>query len=343
MAPPKAPATTERILELLKGEGLAGRQCAETTLEYRGQWQPKPNGAETGHGVVPQDWALDVASENDRQLASYGWAGGAQLCLSNAFGEAQRIEAQAQDLIENGCTEEDPSVQCIRAIARASEEREALMRRQWCDIDFQQGEEANQELLKHLERDFAGQLLHTAQRDLRQETTDEWYHIKRHDPVPGQVYLTASIGGESLELSGHDDASGRHRWQLLPEGQAEGRRTTASWHLIRLLGGTSPGRRLLSRGPSRRLELCDFDDGSGRQRWQVERTGTSTARIKPAHHSGDPGVGAARQVEESARGCFLGSAGSRVVLQEEAVQWKIQGPTGGFAGESFQDGGFSPE
>jgi hypothetical protein len=26
-----------------------------------------------------------------------GWAGGAQLCLSNAFGEANKLEAQAQD------------------------------------------------------------------------------------------------------------------------------------------------------------------------------------------------------------------------------------------------------
>jgi len=44
------------------------------------------------------------------------------------------------------------------------------------------------------------------------------------------------------------------------------------------LGGTSPGRRLLSRGPSRRLELCDFDDGSGRQRWQAW-VGTSAAVV----------------------------------------------------------------
>ena len=40
--------------------------------EYRGQWQPKPNGAETGHGVVPKDWAIEVASQNDRRLASFG-------------------------------------------------------------------------------------------------------------------------------------------------------------------------------------------------------------------------------------------------------------------------------
>eukprot|EP00971_Amphidinium_carterae_P032116 632354-Amphidinium_carterae.1 len=40
-----------------------------------GQWQPKPNGAETGHGEVPTDWAIELASENDRKLATFGWAG----------------------------------------------------------------------------------------------------------------------------------------------------------------------------------------------------------------------------------------------------------------------------
>lgn len=33
-----------------------------------------------------------------KHLCHRGWAGGAQLCLSNAFGETKRLEAQAQDL-----------------------------------------------------------------------------------------------------------------------------------------------------------------------------------------------------------------------------------------------------
>ncbi|CAJ1332826.1 unnamed protein product, partial [Effrenium voratum] len=116
MAPAQAD-TTGRILELLKGAGVPESK-APTSLEYRGQWQPKPNGAETGHGVVPKEWALELASENDRTLASFGWAGGAQLCLSNAFRQAEELEAQAQDLIDSGtCTKDDAPVQCIRAIA----------------------------------------------------------------------------------------------------------------------------------------------------------------------------------------------------------------------------------
>lgn len=94
-------------------------------------------------------------------------------------------------------------------VAAASEEREALMRRQWCDIDFQEGAEANQELVQHLERDFASQLVHTAQRTAKGK--GDWFHIKRGDFEPGkvrfhellgmstcrhEVYLSACVAGE---------------------------------------------------------------------------------------------------------------------------------------------------
>eukprot|EP00434_Breviolum_minutum_P007661 symbB.v1.2.006757.t1/scaffold405.1/size210896/13 len=347
----KAPeATTARILELLKGDGgttriSAERNCSETTLEYRGQWQPKPNGAETGHGVVPQDWAIEVASENDRSLASFGWAGGAQLCLSNAFGETKRLEAQAQDLLDHGCTKDDPAVQCIRAIASASEEREALMRRQWCDIDFQQGEEANQELLKHLERDFAAQLVQTSGR-LQNEDIGNWYYIKRCNADPGHVYLGASVGGDGLELNGHDDESGRQRWQLLPEGREDIEDASASWYLLRLSGGTSTGRRLLSRGLGG-LELRDFDDGTGRQRWRITGFEGRSAlgwRIGSAGESGDPGVGMAKQVEAMSSGRFLSLAMGRLTLEEDGDCWEIGGPSRSFGSnlqafsEGFQQG-----
>ncbi|CAL1169142.1 unnamed protein product [Cladocopium goreaui] len=332
----KAPETAARILELLKGDGNPSTERSkETTLEYRGQWQPTPNGAQTGHGVVPQDWAIEVASENDRSLVSFGWAGGAQLCLSNAFGEANKLEAQAQDLIDHGCSKDDAAVQCIRAIATASEEREALMRRQWCDIDFQQGEEANQELLKHLERDFATQLVQTSRR--LQKETSTWYYIKRWDPEPGHVYLSAALGGDGLALSGHDDESGRHRWQLLPEGREDATEEchrNASWHLVRLLGGTPQGRRLLSRNLGG-LELFEFDDGTGRQRWQVEG-GPRGHRLRAAR--GDPGLGAAKEVEATFSGRFVGASEGHVTLKEDEECWDITGPTGSFCA-NFQVGG----
>ena len=44
------------ILSFQKGfrESLVGKSGEETVLEYRGQWQPKPNGAETGETAQPQ-------------------------------------------------------------------------------------------------------------------------------------------------------------------------------------------------------------------------------------------------------------------------------------------------
>eukprot|EP00931_Biecheleriopsis_adriatica_P040525 TRINITY_DN23225_c0_g1_i2.p1 TRINITY_DN23225_c0_g1~~TRINITY_DN23225_c0_g1_i2.p1 ORF type:complete len:907 (-),score=194.57 TRINITY_DN23225_c0_g1_i2:83-2803(-) len=345
-------AMTTRILGLL--EGITGqkdnsRRCSATTLEYRGQWQPKPNGAETGHGVVPKDWAIEVASENDRALANFGWAGGAQLCLSNAFRQAEELRAQAQDLIDSGtCTEDDAAVQCIRTIASATEEREALMRRQWCDVEFQEGEQANAELLKHLERDFASQLASTAMRQAREEdrrkceaadshaasrvSSGPWYSIKVSGGTkPGHIYFSAQTDGQGVELTGHDDGSGRQRW-LLEQSGAEN-----EWCNIRVLGGTTRGRRLLSRGACGRLELCELDDGSGRQRWLLLPAGSSPSEVVfllPAVGAGDPGRGMAAEVEAKARGRRLGGDVQGYVCLQEAnntaacQHWIVRGTKG---------------
>jgi len=338
-------AATNRILGLLQGitEVTTDSKTAKATpLEYRGQWQPKPNGAETGHGVVPQDWALELANENDRQLASYSWAGGAQLCLSNAFRQSMQMETQAQDLIDSGtCAEDDAAVQCIRTIAKAVEEREAVMRRQWCDIEFQEGEEANSELLRCLERDFAGQLVEIASKqakhgqinahengglsgmsgskgDAGSVTGCKWYHLKVSSGTKaGRVYLSATIGGEGVDLYGHDDESGRQRWLLEPGGIPSG-----NWFHLRLFGGTTLGRRLLNRGVGGRLELCEHDDGSGRQRWLLEICGNDQRRwisIRPATAAGNPGLGAAAAIEAHSRGKCLGAtdtSGTHVTLCE---------------------------
>jgi len=359
-------AATRRILGLLQGMGQPKdnpNTANATTLEYRGQWQPKPDGAETGHGVVPKNWAIELASETDRVLATqFAWAGGAQLCLSNAFRQVDEMEAQAQDLIDSGtCTEDDAAVQCIRTIAKATEEREALMRRQWCDIDFQEGEEANRALLKQLERDFAGQLSSVAssqiaaERRLQQEEKPSgvegsrqpagalWYSIKPAGLTrPKKAYLGAQIAGDGVELHGHDDESGRQRWHIEfceDEGDEEGvveakqnekgheessvdpGERCRGWVCLRLLGGTSRGRRLLSRGAGGNVELCERDDGSGRQRWRmVQCTSCDEAsgvfEIRPATGSGNPGTGAASEVEAMVRGKLLSEdANGSIVLR----------------------------
>ena len=146
------------------------------------------------HCLCGQDWAIEVASENDRRLTSFGPGGGGPSCelllaavicfLSCArlhsarLGRrspalfVQRLSASGRargpgegtktgmrgagvgsqtgwkDLIDSGtCTEDDAAVQCIRTLApwrqtmahvfaecappqaKATEEREALMRR----------------------------------------------------------------------------------------------------------------------------------------------------------------------------------------------------------------------
>jgi len=288
--PSTAPSTdqvTKEVFELLKDlPEKASRTNERTTLEFKGQWHPKPNGAETGHGVVPTDWALATVSENDRALATYDWAGGAALCLSNAFGEANRIEAQADDLIAQGFSEDHPHVQGIRMIARASEEREAVMRKQWIDIDFQEGEAENEELLHHLERDFATQLITVAKKqcaDNPQEacksssSQQEWFYIKvLGGTCPGKTYLSATFVKEEgdVRLHGYDDESGRQRWKIEACGDD-------CFHL-RLAGGTRGDRRLLGKSTTGEtaLELCAAHDGSGRQRWRLTASQRCSKEVK---------------------------------------------------------------
>ena len=287
---PAALEVTRQVAHLLReAPEAASRTHERTTLEYKGQWHPKPNGAETGHGVVPKTWDLAVVSQNDRALASYGWAGGPALCLSNAFAEANGLEAQAQDLLEQGFGEEDVCVQSVRALARASEEREAVMRRQWMDIDFQEGEASNQELLRHLERDLASQMVATASRQAEDEDRAEgceaslgrcpWFNIKVLGGTgAGRTYLSATFQRQEgdVALQGYDDESGRHRWRLEEGGGG-------AWFHIRVAGGTKGHRRLLgvSLALPGEVELCGGDDGSGRQRWLLDasrRSSSDTAK-----------------------------------------------------------------
>ena len=99
-------------------------------------------------------------------------------------------------------------------------------------------------------------------------------------------------GDATVELCGHDDESGRQRWHILPEGRSDScmdSEEIASWFHLRLAGGTSKGRRLLSRGVHGRVELSERDDGSGRHRWHITKSDAQGVIVKPA--AGDPGNG----------------------------------------------------
>lgn len=316
---------TAQIRELLSGvQEKQSRTNAKTNLEFKGQWHPKPNGAETGHGVVPKSWALARVSENDRALATFGWAGGAALCLSSAFAEADHVEAQVQDLLDHGHSEDHPHVQTLRAIARASEEREAVMRKQWSDIDFQEGEASNKELLTHLERDFAAQMVKVAAKQQAKDKVDgldlaggasassssrrPWYNIKVSGGMAaGKAYLSANLTKQDGEvgLHGYDDESGRQRWRLEEGGGA--------WFHLRLLGGTAGDRRLLAVAggvEGKPLELClaGADDGSGRHRWRLSASRRSAAEVSKRPWYTIQPLGSGR--------CLAGDRSGKVFLAE---------------------------
>ena len=65
------------------------------------------------------------------------------------------------------------------------------------------------------------------------------------------------------------------------------------------------------------LELRDFDDGTGRQRWRITGFEGRSAlgwRIGSAGESGDPGVGMAKQVEVGSLGGVISGDGNHLSL-----------------------------
>jgi hypothetical protein len=81
-----------------------------------------------------------------------------------------------------------------------------------------------------------------------------------------RVYLSCSADGTRVDLWDTDDGIGRQRWQFVPLSS-----NIPSYFHIKVVGGVSGGRVFLScaaNGPS--VDLWNTDDGSGRQRWQLQ-------------------------------------------------------------------------
>jgi len=99
-------------------------------------------------------------------------------------------------------------------------------------------------------------------------------------PVPGtslfNIRLVASQARRFLSCTGDglvvdtydkDDGSGRQRWVVEPVPNSP----TPDTFLIRISGGVTTNRKLLSCTPDgAKVDLYDHDDGSGRQRWQLQ-------------------------------------------------------------------------
>jgi hypothetical protein len=93
------------------------------------------------------------------------------------------------------------------------------------------------------------------------------YHIIVSKGVSGdRKYLSCTQDGSKVDLWNEDDNSGRQRWQFVPVQSP-----ICTYYNIKVDAGVTGGRTLLSCTPDgSTVDLWNVDDGSGRQRWQVQ-------------------------------------------------------------------------
>lgn len=81
-----------------------------------------------------------------------------------------------------------------------------------------------------------------------------------------KVFLSSNDDGSVVDLWNVDDASGRQRWQLLPVSS----KIPQYFNIKVLTGVKGPKAYLSCSADGRTVDLWSNDDGSGRQRWQVQ-------------------------------------------------------------------------
>ncbi|MEA2941972.1 MAG: hypothetical protein QOD09_2501 [Bradyrhizobium sp.] len=83
----------------------------------------------------------------------------------------------------------------------------------------------------------------------------------------GETYLSCTQDGGVVDLWSSDDGSGRQRWRFLPVDGSQ----ICNYFNIVVVGGVNSGRVFLSCNQDGTVvDLWSQDDGSGRQRWQVQ-------------------------------------------------------------------------
>jgi hypothetical protein len=93
------------------------------------------------------------------------------------------------------------------------------------------------------------------------------YYIKVSNGSGDPKFLSCAQDGSGVDLWNVDDNSGRQRWQFVPVKDS----TICSYYNINVDAGVSGGRTLLSCTPDgSTVDLWTTDDGSGRQRWQLQ-------------------------------------------------------------------------
>lgn len=178
-------------------------------MEFDGlRWKMQSTGGDPSQSSQSQ--ALMTLSEEDRMLATkYEAAGGLGLCLNRAWTIPDKLRAEARSLLRSVAGEPEEGNEELMAdsmldservnvpwdelksqlgtkevgpVERAAlllhaadiaEEREAVMRNTWSDIEFGGGEMSNAELVARLERQFAGQLVKSAEVRIRHRKEQE--------------------------------------------------------------------------------------------------------------------------------------------------------------------------
>lgn len=80
-------------------------------------------------------------------------------------------------------------------------------------------------------------------------------------------FLSCSSDGARVDLWSVDDGSGRQRWEIFPIDNSP----TPDTYMIKVCEGVASDRRYLSCTPDgKKVDLFPGDDGSGRQRWQIQ-------------------------------------------------------------------------
>jgi len=115
----------------------------------------------------------------------------------------------------------------------------------------------------------------------RVEGFDDVYNIMVSGGIDGdKVYLSCTPDGKTVDLWHTDDGSGRQRWQFVAVGS-----NVPDYYCIRVFGGTSGDNVYLScTSDGKTVNLWNADDGSGRQRWQLQDLRSWMSRIGPGHY-----------------------------------------------------------
>jgi len=91
--------------------------------------------------------------------------------------------------------------------------------------------------------------------------------IIKHGVPSDKIFLSCNSDGSTVDLWNKDDGSGRQRWVIIPVNNSP----TCNTYLIRVDNGVSSDRKYLSCTPDGlTVNLWNKDDGSGRQRWQIQ-------------------------------------------------------------------------